>query len=78
MTTIALRTLVAGTIACLMTACVAGEIGNESVVFVVLIVFSLYYKQIRSEIMATYGTRPLWVCEHRLYRGGIRWTWSNN
>ena len=32
MTTIALRTLVAGTIACLMTACVAGEIGNVSVI----------------------------------------------
>ena len=44
MAAIALRTLAAGTIACLMTACVAGEICNVSVV---VVVFPLYYKQIR-------------------------------
>ena len=43
MATVAVRALVAGTVACLMTACIAGEI----------CLFA--FKQIRSEIIATYG-----------------------
>ena len=52
MAAIALRTLAAGTIACLMTACVAGEICN---LFVVVFFFQHIYTQIRSEIIATYA-----------------------
>ena len=48
MAAIALRTLAAGTIACLMTACVAGEICN-------FFFFLHIYTQIRSEIIATYA-----------------------
>lgn len=46
MARVALRALVAGTVACFMTACVAGEI----YVFAVVL-----FKQIRSEIIATYS-----------------------
>ncbi|KAK2570891.1 Solute carrier family 28 member 3 [Acropora cervicornis] len=53
MAAIALRTLAAGTIACLMTACVADSLRN--------------YRHLC----------PVRVFEHRVYRGGIRWTWPH-
>lgn len=49
MAKVAVRALVAGTIACFMTACIAGEICN------LLLVCLFLFKQIRSEIIATYA-----------------------
>lgn len=47
MATVAFRALVAGTIACFMTACVAGEIYDLHVIYII--------QQIRSEIITTYA-----------------------
>ena len=47
MATVAFRALVAGTVACFMTACIAGEICDLHVLYII--------QQIRSEIIITYA-----------------------
>lgn len=72
MAAIALRTLVAGTIACLMTACVAGEICN------LFAVAFFFFTHLYTDSLRNYRhLRPVRVFEHRVYRGGTRWTWSH-
>ena len=75
MAAIALRTLAAGTIACLMTACVAGEICN---LFVVVFFFFFFLTHLYTDSLRNYHhLRPVRVFEHRVHRGGIRWTWPH-